>query len=116
MGSGPGTDDDDMLARARAMQLDAPVIRSQELVIQELVRPIYPEEARANDVEGTVEVLALVDTTGLIAQATILGGTGNPLLERAATDAVLQCRYHPYRRDGRAERVYAPFRIRFSLY
>lgn len=116
VGEGAGTDDDDLLARARALQLDAPVIRSQELVIQQLVRPIYPEEARANDIEGVVEVLALVDTSGVIAQATILGGTGNALLERAATEAVLQCRYHPYRRDGRAERVYAPFRIRFSLY
>lgn len=116
VGEGAGMDDEDMLARARAMQLDAPVIRSQELVIQNLVRPVYPEEARANDIEGVVEVLALVDTSGTIAQATILGGTGNALLERAATEAVLQCRYHPYRRDGRAERVYAPFRIRFSLY
>lgn len=116
VGDGLGADDEDLLARARAMQLDAPVIRSQELVIAELVRPVYPEEAQANNVEGVVEVLALVDTTGTVQQAQIIGGTGHTMLERAATDAVLQCRYRPWRHNGRAERVYAAFRIRFSLY
>ncbi len=113
---GLGADDADMLARARAMQLDAPVIRSEDLVIDQLVRPVYPEEAQANDIEGVVEVLALVDTTGVVQQAQIIGGTGHTMLERAATDAVLQCRYRPWQRNGRVERVYAAFRIRFSLY
>ena len=116
VGEGPGASDDDMVARARAMQLDAPVIRSEELVIDLLVRPVYPDEARDNNVEGTVEVLALVDTSGAVEQVQILGGTGNTMLERAATAAVLQCRYRPFRRGGRPERVYAAFRIRFSLY
>lgn len=113
---GAGVDDADMMARARAMRLDAPLIHSDDLVIDELVRPVYPEEAQANNVEGVVEVLALVDTTGTVQQAQIIGGTGHTMLERAATDAVLQCRYRPWRHNGRAERVYAAFRIRFSLY
>jgi TonB family protein len=57
-----------------------------------------------------------VDSAGVVQQAQIIGGTGQTMLERAATDAVLQCRYHPYRVRGRPERVYAAFRIRFSLY
>lgn len=113
---GAGVDDADMMARARAMQLDAPLIHSEDLVIDQLVRPVYPEEALANDIEGNVEVLALVDSTGAVQQVQIIGGTGHTMLERAATDAVLQCRYRPWRLHGRAERVYAAFRIRFSLY
>lgn len=113
---GTGEDELDLLAKARMLALDGPVVRSEELVIERLVRPEYPEEAREKNVEGVVELVALVDTTGSVMQIQIVGGTREPMLEHAAARAILQCRYRPYRVADEARRVWAAFRIAFSLY
>ena len=114
---GPGEDERSLTARLRALALEGPVIRSEELVVEKLVKPEYPEEARVGDVEGIVEMVALVDTTGAVAEVHIIGGTRQPLLERAATTAALQCRYRPYRlKESTPQRVWAYFRVNFTLY
>lgn len=113
---GVGESDLDLLARAKLLRLDAPVIRSEDLVIEYLVRPTYPEEARDKDIEGVVELVALVDTTGAVNEVQIVGGSRVAMLEQSATLAVLQCRYKPYRIHDRAQKVYAAFRISFRLY
>jgi TonB family protein len=113
---GEGDADDDLLARARMLALEGPVVRSEELIIERLVRPDYPEEARARNIEGVVEMLALVDTTGSVLQIQIVGGTREPLLEGAAAKAILECRYRPYRVADHARRVWAAYRIAFTLY
>lgn len=113
---GLGEAEDDLLAKARMLALEGPVIRSEDLVIERLVRPDYPEEARQRNIEGVVEVVALVDTTGSVLQIQIVGGTREPLLETAAAKAILECRYRPYRVDDHALRVWAAYRIAFSLY
>jgi TonB family protein len=113
---GSGEDEQDLLAKARMLALDGPVIRSEDLVIERLVRPEYPEEAREKNIEGVVELVALVDTSGSVLQIQIVGGSRDPMLESAASSAILQCRYHPYRVADEARRVWAAFRIAFSLY
>ena len=113
---GIGEDEVDLLAKARMLALDGPVIRSEDLVIERLVRPDYPEEARDKNIEGVVELVALVDTTGSVEQIQIVGGTREPMLEHAAAKAILECRYRPYRVRDEARRVWAAFRIAFSLY
>ncbi len=113
---GLGLDEDDLLAKARMLALEGPVVRSEDLIIERLVRPDYPEEARQKSIEGVVEVLALVDTTGAVLQIQIVGGTREPLLETAAAKAILECRYRPYKVDDHARRVWAAYRIAFSLY
>ena len=113
---GTGLDDEDVLAKARMLALEGPVIRSEDLIIERLVRPEYPEEARERNIEGIVEMVALVDTTGSVLQIQIVGGTREPMLEAAAAKAILECRYRPYRVDDQARRVWAAYRIAFSLY
>jgi len=115
-GSGPGADDVDLDARLRALALQGPVIRSEDLIVDKLVRPDYPEEARSKDIEGVVEMVALVDTTGAVTEVHIIGGSHQPLLEQAASEAVLQCRYRPYRVDKSLEKVWAFYRISFRLF
>ncbi len=114
--AGEGDAEDDLLAKARMLALEGPVVRSEELIIERLVRPEYPEEARARNIEGVVEMLALVDTTGAVLQIQIVGGTREPLLESAAAKAILECRYRPYRVADHARRVWAAYRIAFTLY
>ena len=113
---GEGESETDLLARARMMRFEGPIVRSEDLIIERLVRPEYPTDAREKNIEGVVEVLALVDTTGSVLQVQIVGGTREPLFEHAAAKAILECRYRPYRVADQARRVWAAYRIAFSLY
>jgi TonB family protein len=112
---GPGDLDRDLLARARALRLEGPVVMSDQLISEVIVKPDYPEAAIDGDIEGVVELVALVDTTGAVVQVQILKSP-HPLLEKAAVDAVLQCRYRPFRIQEHALRTWAAFRYSFSLY
>ena len=116
VGEGSGEDEFTLEARLRALSLEGPIVQSDDLIVEELVRPEYPEAARDGDIEGLVELVALVDTTGRVIQVEIIGGTRHPLLDQAATTAVLKCRYRPYRVKENLEQVWAYFRIKFRLY
>ena len=113
---GEGESDIDRLARARAAAANVPLVQSQDLIIEELVRPVYPEEARDHGIEGRVAVLALVDTLGQVADVEVVGASEKGLLEQAATEAVWKCRFRPYRVDGEIRPVYAMFRFAFRMY
>lgn len=115
-GKGIGEDPLDLQSRLRALALDAPVVRSEDLIVERLVRPDYPEDMHEKNIEGAVELVALVDTTGEVREVHIVGGDRNPSFDRAATDAVLQCRYRPYTLHASKERVWAYYRVAFSLY
>lgn len=111
---GPGDSEEDILARAMLRAGDTPLFQSRQLVIEELVEPAYPLEARDKGIEGRVAILALVDTMGFVRQAEIVG-SADRVLEVAAIDAVMQCRFRPYTVDGQAREVYAMFRFAFRL-
>jgi TonB family protein len=113
---GPGESAEDLLARARAIYRSAPVVQSENLIIEVLVKPQYPEDARTRNIEGKVALVALVDTAGSVASVDLMASTGERQLERAATEAVWQCRFRPYRVDGEVREVYAVFRFSFRLY
>jgi TonB family protein len=111
-----GEGDIDRAARALAARENVPLVQSQDLVIEHLVRPDYPEEARAKELEGKVAVLALVDTLGAIARVQVMGSDPAGLLEQAAVEAVWKCKFKPYREEGEAQSVYAMFRFSFRIY
>lgn len=113
---GPGESADDVMARARAIYRSAPVIQSEDLIIEVLIKPQYPEDARNRNIEGKVALVALVDTTGRVAGVDVLDSTGERQLERAAAEAVWQCRFRPYRVGGEVHDVYAVFRFAFRIY
>ena len=113
---GPGESTEDLLTRAREIYRSAPVVQSEDLVIERLVKPEYPEDARNRNIEGKVAVVALVDTSGSVAQVDVIGSTGERQLEKAATEAVWQCRFRPYRVHGEVQEVYAMFRFAFRIY
>jgi TonB family protein len=114
---GPGTSDRDLIARAVMRSANVPVVRSEDLVIDRLVKPSYPELLLAQNIEGKVMVQALVDTVGKVIEVQIMASTGERLFERAAEDAVWQCRFRPFRQAGESpSEVYAVFRFVFSIY
>lgn len=113
---GPGDSFENLLARALARRSDIPVVPPDQLVIEKLVRPIYPEDARERNIEGRVSVLALIDTLGLVVDVDVVGGSVHESLMRAAITAVWQCRFQPYRIAGRAREVYVVMPFNFTIY
>jgi TonB family protein len=113
--TGPGDDVQNLAARALATQGRVPIFQSEELIIEHLVRPVYPDKARERGIEGRVAVLAHVDTMGVVMEAEVLTPSGEVELDHAAEMAVRQCRFRPYRVAGAPQEVYAVFRFRFRL-
>ncbi len=106
----------DLIARAIASRGSVPVMQSSELVIETLVRPVYPEEARNRNIEGHVAVLARVDTLGNVAEAEVMTPSGESVLDVASRKAVMGCKFKPFLRDGKVSQVYAVFRFAFRIY
>lgn len=61
---------------------------------------VYPPEARALGLTGTVLVEANIDSTGHVSGTPVVVGSPNPLLNAAAVRIVQASRYRPARRSG----------------
>ncbi len=57
------------------------------------VEPLYPTIARQIHLSGTVELRAIIAKDGGVIDLEVV--SGNPILVRAAVDAVKQWRYRP---------------------
>lgn len=65
------------------------------------VKPPYPEEARKNDVEGSVKLKVTTDETGQVTEVAIINGPGYGLNE-AARDAIRRVKFKPAMKGGEA--------------
>ena len=74
--------------------------------------PEYPLAARQFKIGGRVEVEAVVSESGEVEEARIK--SGNPILARAATDAVKKWKFHPFVVDGKAERAVVSLIFEFT--
>jgi TonB family protein len=77
------------------------------------VEPRYPAEAIAQQVEGSVELLLTITPKGRVQTSRTVNG--NPLLAKAATEAVKQWRFRPQLVDGRAAAIQAHVSLSFRL-
>jgi TonB family protein len=100
---------------------DTPSLRSQmpfvdenDLIILYRVEPIFPDEARARDLEGQVMLLAVLDTTGAVRDVDVLSSPDRSLSDAAAI-AVRQWLFRPYRIAGIASEVQVLFPFRFTI-
>lgn len=75
---------------------------------------VYPEDARAEGVEGQVVVQFLVQADGSITDATILRSPDDRL-SAAALDAVRQMTFTPGKQRGRSVRVRFAVPVTFRL-
>lgn len=77
---------------------------------------VYPESAKAAGVEGRVVVQCYFDDKGRLLDTSIVAGSRNSALRKAAIDAVKASRFEPAERDGRpiAGWVEIPFTFRLS--
>jgi len=77
------------------------------------VEPVYPPMAKLAHVSGTVELTGVIGTDGRIRELKAL--SGNPLLVKAALDAVSQWIYAPPILNGERVEVIAPITVNFRL-
>ena len=84
---------------------------SQGLLIKR-VQPKYPAAALAVHAQGAVQIEATINKEGNVINPKVL--KGDPLLARAALDAVRQWRYKPYYLDGDPVEIQTQITINFK--
>jgi TonB family protein len=77
------------------------------------VEPEYPEEARQRHIEGPVVLRVLVGTDGAVQELEVV--SGDPLLAKAATDAVRRWRFQPHHLDNRLVEFETQITVNFAL-
>ena len=93
-----------------------PVSLSPELASSFLIRrvePVYPEEARQQNIEGEVHLEALVGKDGKVQVLRLISGDSE--LAEAAADAVRQWRFRPYQSEGKPEAFSTRLTVSFRL-
>jgi len=82
-------------------------------LIQTKVPPVYPVDAKAAGITGTVALDAVIGTTGAIENLKVISGPAE--LQQSALDAVRQWQYQPYLLNGQPVEVRTQINIIFSL-
>jgi protein TonB len=77
------------------------------------VPPVYPRQAIQMHVQGAVQMQAMIDKQGRISSVKVL--KGDPMLARAAVEAVNQWRYKPYFLDGQPVDIQTQITVNFKL-
>jgi TonB family protein len=86
---------------SRAVAPREPVQRSSKFDAAQLLErknPVYPKLAQAVGLSGSVELHFIIGADGNVHDVTVV--KGNPLLARAAVEAIQTSHYQPARRDG----------------
>jgi periplasmic protein TonB len=77
------------------------------------VQPVYPHTAMQMRIAGSVQLQAIIDKTGSISSVKML--SGDPILARAAAEAVRQWKYKPYMLDGEPVDIQTQITVNFKL-
>jgi TonB family protein len=77
------------------------------------VPPIYPADAKAARIQGSVIIDVIIGKDGHIQSERLI--SGHPLLAPAAMDAVKQWKYRPYLLNGQAVEVDTQITVNFTL-
>jgi protein TonB len=109
------------LAGLALAQSDPPVkpnrLRISSGVANELkihdAKPHYPREAQEKGIQGDVLLQATIDTKGNLANLKAV--QGDPILVKAAVDAVKKWKYRPFVLKGEPVEVETTIKIQFHL-
>lgn len=79
------------------------------------ITPVYPDEARRRNKDGTLKLMLKIDDLGRVRDAEVVEADPPGLFEEAALEAFRAARFHPAMKDGRPVRYQAYIRVRFRL-
>jgi len=85
---------------------------SKELLVHK-VSPGYPQDARAQHIQGTVLLQANIDKDGNVSKLELI--SGDSALVPAAIEAVRHWKYRPYLLNGQAVAMETQIAVNFSL-
>lgn len=71
-------------------------------------KPVYPAEALARRVEGTVTLRFLIGTDGSVSQSAVTKSSGDVSLDEAARVAIAKCSFKPAMVDGKPQPAWVP--------
>jgi len=77
------------------------------------VQPVYPHAALQMRIGGSVQLQAVISKTGAISSVKLT--SGDPILAKAAIEAVKQWKYKPYLLDGDAVEIQTQITVNFKL-
>jgi len=80
-----------------------------------LIEPVYPEEAKRRDIEGTLKLMLKIDEIGRVLSAEVVEATPPGVFDAAALTAFRDARFTPAMKDGRLVRYQAYIRVDFKL-
>ena len=86
---------------------------AQEAMLVRRVEPMYPSLARQIHLSGIVELRAIIAKDGSVINLEVV--SGNPMLSRAAVDAVRQWRYRPTLLNSQPIEVQTFVTVKFVL-
>lgn len=95
------------------IQVDEQTVRAK-LVKTESPDPKYPEEARKSNLQGEVILHIVVARDGSVKKLKVV--SGEPVLAKAAAEAVSKWKFQPTVADGKAVEVESDVRVGFKLY
>lgn len=78
------------------------------------VKPVYPDDAKAERIQGVVELDGVVETDGSVSGITVTKSL-DPRLDEAARKAFGQWQFTPGQKDGQAVRVKVAVELTFTL-
>jgi TonB family protein len=116
-GAGAGESSEDLVALARVIYGGSgPVMRSEDFIVERMVKPEYPEGPLSRNSEGLVALGAVVDTTGAVTRVDLVSSPRDRELATAAIAAAKQYRFRPFLINGRVTEAYAIIRFEFKIY
>ncbi len=105
----------DLEAAAAKQKFDADVVAANDLTPVKTVDPAYPPKARADKLEGWVELDFTVTESGYVKDIAVHASSNPGEFDQSAIAALAQWRYKPVLRDSKPVAQRARVRVRFTL-
>jgi protein TonB len=83
-------------------------------VLDKFIEPIYPEYAKQNQIEGTVQLEVTVSASGGVDKARVIESSDR-MFDEPALAAVREWRFKPARKDGKKVRATVMVPVQFRL-
>jgi periplasmic protein TonB len=80
-----------------------------------LIEPVYPEEAKRRNIEGSLKLMLKIDDLGRVQSAEVVEATPPGVFDEAALAAFRGAHFRPAMKDGRPVRYQAYIRVEFKL-